>query len=78
MVLNEGIDRKMFLDANTEHVFVFSKIAEFLLKFRILTKQPDYLINLETLVRSIPDADKRIAHRNRLAQIWLAAVKSSS
>jgi hypothetical protein len=25
LVLNDGIDRKMFLDANTEHVFIYAK-----------------------------------------------------
>ena len=30
LVLNGGIDQKMFVDANTEHVFVYAKIAELL------------------------------------------------
>ena len=28
LVLNGGIDQKMFLDANTEHVFVYTKIGD--------------------------------------------------
>jgi hypothetical protein len=34
--LNGGIDQKMFLDANTEHIFVYAKIADFLPEVRQL------------------------------------------
>lgn len=77
LVLNGGIDQEMFLKANTEHVMIFAKIAEFLPEFREVTHQPDYLINLETLIRSMPDADEKIAHRKRLAQAWLEAANSA-
>src|SRR5438876_11157108 len=30
LVLNGGIDEKMFLDATTEHIFVYAKVADFL------------------------------------------------
>ena len=70
LVLNEGIDRKMFLDANTEHVFIYAKIADFLPEVRELFREPDFLINLETLVRSLPDFEAKMESRKRLMGIW--------
>src|SRR5215510_13229270 len=59
LVLNDGIDRKMFLDANTEHVFVYAKIADFLPEVRELFREPDLFIHLETLCRSLPDFESK-------------------
>ena len=70
LVLNEGIDRKMFLDANSEHVFIFAKIADFLPEVRELFREPDFLIHLETLVRSLPDFEAKMESRKRLIAIW--------
>ena len=70
LVLNDGIDRKMFLDANTEHVFIYAKIADHLAEVREIFREPDFLINLETLVRSLPDFDAKMESRKRLIAIW--------
>ena len=70
LVLNEGIDRKMFLDANTEHVFFYAKIADYLPEVRELFREPDFLIHLETLTRSLPDFDAKMESRKRLIAIW--------
>jgi len=70
LVLNDGIDRKMFLDANTEHVFIYAKIADFLPEVRDLFRDPDFLIHLETLVRSMPDFEAKMESRKRLIGIW--------
>lgn len=70
LVLNGGIDQKMFLDANTEHLFVYAKIADFLLEIREIFREPDYLINLENLARTIPDFDSKMENRKRLIAIW--------
>jgi hypothetical protein len=70
LVLNGGIDRKMFLDANTEHVFVYAKIAEFLPQVREMFREPDFLIHLEQLVRSLDDFDSKMESRKRLAVLW--------
>jgi hypothetical protein len=70
LVLNDGIDRKMFLDANTEHVFIYAKIADFLPEVRELFREPDFLIHLEELVRSLPDYDAKMESRKRLIGIW--------
>src|SRR5215218_997980 len=61
LVLNGGIDRKMFLDANTEHVLVYAKIEEYLAEVREIFREPDYLINLENLVKSLPDFEAKMA-----------------
>lgn len=70
LVLNGGIDQKMFLDANTEHAFVYAKIVDFLPEVRELFREPDYLLNLETLVRSLPDFEAKMESRKRLNAIW--------
>lgn len=75
LVLNGGIDKKMFLDANTEHVLIYAKIADFLPEFRELTRESDYLINLEMLVRSLPDAEEKIAHCKQLGKLWIEAAR---
>ena len=70
LVLNDGIDRKMFLDANTEHVFIYAKIADYLAEVREIFREPDFLIHLETLVRSLPDLESKMESRKRLIAIW--------
>jgi hypothetical protein len=70
LVLNGGIDEKMFLDANTEHVFIYAKIQPFLAEIRQLFGEPDYLIHLETLVLRVPDVEAKLENRRRLAGIW--------
>jgi len=70
LVLNGGIEQKMFLDANTEHVFVYAKIADFLAEIRELFREPDFLIHLENLVRSMPDFETKMESRKRLIAIW--------
>lgn len=75
LVLNGGIDRKMFLEANTEHAVVYAKIADLLPELREIFREPDYLLSLETLVRSMPDFDTKIASRKRLLELWTKATK---
>ena len=70
LVLNGGIDRKMFLDANTEHVFVYAKIADFLPEVREIFREPDFLIHLEHLVRALPDFESKMESRKRLISVW--------
>jgi len=70
LVLNGGIDQKMFLDANTEHVFIYAKIADYLPEVRELFREPDFLIHLENLVRTLPDFESKMESRKRLIAIW--------
>jgi hypothetical protein len=69
-VLNGGIDQKMFLDANTEHAFIYAKIEPFLAEVRELFREPDFLVHLENLVRSLPDFEAKMESRKRLIAIW--------
>lgn len=69
-VLNGAIDKKLFLDANSEHLFVYAKIAPFLDEIRQLFGEPDYLIHLETLVQKMPDLETKLETRKRLISIW--------
>ena len=73
LVLNDGIDRDLFLGANTEHVFIYAKIADYLPEVRELFREPDFLIHLETLVRSLPDFEAKMESRRRLIGIWTRA-----
>lgn len=70
LVLNGAIDEKLFLDANTEHVFIYAKIEPFLAELRQLIQEPDYLINLENLVMKVPNIEAKLESRKRLAAIW--------
>lgn len=70
LVLNGGIDEKMFLDANTEHVFIYAKVGEFLPEVRQIFREPDFLIHLENLVRALPDFESKMESRKRLIALW--------
>ena len=70
LVLNDGIDRKMFLAANTEHIFVYSKIADLLPEVRQIFREPDFFIHLETLCREMPDFEIKMENRKRLSALW--------
>jgi hypothetical protein len=70
LVLNGGIDEKMFLDANTEHIFIYAKVQPYLAEVRQIFNEQDYLIHLETLVMKIPDVELKLENRRRLIAIW--------
>lgn len=77
-VLNGAIDEKLFLDANTEHVFVYAKIQPFLGEIRVLFGEPDYLINLEKLVLKVPNIEAKLENRNKLIALWTKQDKELS
>ena len=77
-VLNGAIDEKMFLDANSEHIFVYAKVQPFLAEIRGLFNEPEYLINLEQLVLKIPNIETKIENRKRLFAIWTKDTKELS
>ena len=70
LVLNGGIDEKMFLDANTEHIFIYAKVQPYLAEIRQMFNEQDYLLHLETLVMKIPDVETKLENRRRLIAIW--------
>src|SRR5947208_15727703 len=61
LVVQNAIPAEMFNAANTEHVVLYAKLRPFLGDVRALTKYPDYLSNLEQVVRTMPQAEERIA-----------------
>jgi hypothetical protein len=77
-VLNGGIDEKMFLDASTEHIFVYAKVQPFLAEIRQMFQEPDYLINLETLVTKVPNVEAKLENRKRLISLWTKEDKEFS
>src|SRR2546423_35680 len=81
--VNHGaIDEEMFNDAAGEHIFVFAKIQPFLEQIRAANNSPNYLLQLEKLIMSMPDAEARIARSRemskRFAQARAAAVNEQT
>jgi hypothetical protein len=72
-VNNGGIDEKLFLDANTEHIGVFARIEPFIAEIREAFGEPDYLIHLEQLVMKTPNAREVMANRRKLFARWAKA-----
>lgn len=70
LVNNGGIDEKLFLDANTEHIAVYSKLQPFLKEIREIINEEDYYINLEKLVTNIPNIDVKLEKRRQLFTKW--------
>src|SRR4051794_20845121 len=52
-----AIPSEMFNAANTEHFALYAKMRPFLAEVRAATSYPDYLMNLERVVTSLPDAE---------------------
>ena len=62
-MVNQGaIDEQLFNETNGEHLFVYSKIEPVLEEIRTLFGNPEFLSNLETLVKRIPDSEQKIAN----------------
>jgi hypothetical protein len=55
-----AIPSEMFNAANTEHFALYAKMRPYLAEIRAATNYPDYLINLERVVLSLPDAEARV------------------
>ncbi len=76
LVNNGGIDEKMFLEANTEHIGVFARIEPFIAEVRKAFGEADYLIHLERLVMKTPNAKEAMANRRRLFERWARAERT--
>lgn len=61
MVTGGSIDEDLFNECNGEHIFVYAKIEHLIPELRALFDSPDFLSNLETVVKRIPDSEKKIA-----------------
>lgn len=69
-LVNHGaIEEQLFNDTNGEHLFVYSKIEPFVPELRSLFGNPQFLENLEKVVKRIPNHEERIsALRERMKQ----------
>jgi len=56
-----AIDATMFHTVNTEHVALVAKLGPFLGELRRLSGVPDYLGEVEAVVRALPDAEARLS-----------------
>ncbi|MEP6820137.1 MAG: hypothetical protein ABJA18_11430 [bacterium] len=77
LVNTGGIDEKMFLEANSEHLVVFAKLQPFVAEIRETIGEPDYLANLEQLVMRAPNVEKKLENRRRLLGRWLQSTSQS-
>ena len=60
LVNNGAIDETLFNETNGEHIFVYSKIEPVIEEIREMFGSPDFLRNLETLVKRIPNIDEKL------------------
>lgn len=77
-VNNGGIDEKMFLDANGEHIGVFSRIAPFIEELRQMLGLPEYLKQLEGLVRRTPNFEQKLERFRGLFSRWSQIAKEQT
>lgn len=69
LVTNGAIDEDLFNQTNGEHVFVYMKIEPVLQDIRTMFNNPDFLKNLETVVKRIPDIETKLPEmRARMAK----------
>jgi hypothetical protein len=69
MVTNGAIDEELFNQTNGEHVFVYMKIEPVLEDIRKMFDNQEFLKNLETVVKRIPDIETKLpAMRERMAK----------
>lgn len=70
--VNHGaIDEQMFMEVSGEIVVVFCKIEPFLAEFREMTKRPQMLSNLETLVMRQPGAKELLSTQREMMKMWM-------
>ncbi|HZE64853.1 MAG TPA: hypothetical protein VE056_13295 [Pyrinomonadaceae bacterium] len=60
MVNNGAIDEQLFNETNGEHIFIYAKIQPVIEEIRAMFGSPDFLHNLETVVKRIPNIDEKI------------------
>lgn len=59
LVTHGAIPADMFNSANTEHFSLYAKLRPYLPELRV--NYPDYLMNVERVVMSMPDAETNVA-----------------
>ena len=78
LVNSGGIDEKMFLQANSEHLVVFAKLQPFVEEIRETIGEPDYLANLEALVLKASNVERKLENRRRLLDRWSKAAQPNN
>jgi hypothetical protein len=68
LVVQGAIPAEMFNAANTEHFALYAKLRPFLGEVRAATGYSDYLLHVEKVVTSPPDADERVGIFERYMQ----------
>ena len=69
MVTNGAIDEELFNQTNGEHIFVYMKIEPVIEGLRAMFDNQEFLKNLETVVKRIPDIETKLpAMRERMAK----------
>ena len=61
LVNNGAIDEQLFNETNGEHIFIYAKIEPVIPEIRSLFGAPDFLQNLEKVVKRVPNIDEKIA-----------------
>ena len=61
LVNNGAIDEQLFNETNGEHIFIYAKIEPVIAEIRALFGAPDFLQNLEKVVKRTPNIDEKIA-----------------
>ena len=60
MVNKGAIDEELFNESNGEHIFVYAKIEPLLGDLRSMFGSPDFLSNLESLIKRMPNYEEKI------------------
>ena len=69
MVVNGAIDEELFNQTNGEHMFVYMKVEPVLQEIRTMFDNPEFLKNLETVVKRMPNIEARITSmRERMSK----------
>jgi hypothetical protein len=72
-VNNGVIDEELFNQTNGEHIFVYMKMEPVIEEVRQMFGNPDFLKNLETVVKRIPDIETKLPQmRERMAKFAAA------
>ena len=73
LVTNGAIDEELFNQTNGEHIFVYMKIEPVLEDLRKMFDNPEFLKNLETVVKRIPNIETKLPQmRERMARFAAA------
>jgi hypothetical protein len=78
LVNNGGIDEKLFLESNTEHLVVYAKLEPFIAEIREAIGEPDYLAHLEQLVLKVSNVERKLENRRRLIGRWAQTQSAAS